>query len=555
MKLYISTICVLVVNSWLAKGQSPVPLRPDISITEVMTIHPGTLRIAYNNIDSSFYCATISGNIYKVNLDVNGLGTDTLLYTKANHGIDRMQGMAFYDSCLYVSGNLQPDSPLTTGIIMRGKLLTGYQRNWTTVAQTVPYETANAWDHYFSGLTVNLSGDTLFLCSGSRGDHGEVETRNGMYPGLRNLPVTSVILQIPTIAINLIIPNDSLALDQAGLVLARGIRNTFDFAYNAAGDLFGAENSCDRDMEDELNWLRPGKYYGFPWMMGGAYNPQQFAGYDPTTDSLLNHNSLAWLNGAFHNDPSFPQIPTGLQLTMPCKNLGPDASFLRNSITGVTYNAAAIGDTIYSFTPHRSPLGLTFDRDSILGSDLRGNGFVLSYTRGDSTLNNASPLLVPFNDKSEDLLMLKMEKDTADDTYLFHAYKIAEGFLEPVDAVLLDTNMYIIEFGFSGTESLWRINFPVFITSFNTLSKANNPVILVYPNPASNIVNFSFNSDIHEYYNLGIYDMYNRLIFFKDHINSKERFILNTSQVEQGIYCWKLSGEFIKSGGRFAVMH
>src|SRR6185436_18107918 len=280
-----------------------------------------------------------------------------------------------------------------------------------------------------------------------------------------NLPVTSLILKIPASSVNLVIPNDSASLLASGLIFVTGIRNTYDFGYNAAGDLFGVENSSDRDDEEEINWLRQGKNYGFPWMMGGNYNPQQFAWFNPTADKLINQLSYAWSLNTFYNDPTFPQKPPGLQLTLPCKNFGPDAAFVRDSASGSTYNAATISKPVYSFTAHRSPLGITFDRDSILGNDFRGKCFVLSYTRGDATLNDSSVLMVPFNDTGEDLLMLDMTKDSTNANYSFHAYKIAKGFNRPVDAVFLNTSMYVIECDFGGNPSMWRIDFPACATN------------------------------------------------------------------------------------------
>ena len=459
MKKYLAIVVLYACCFYILQAQ-PSALRPDITITHVTNVETGITRLAFNPIDQSLYYATYNGNIYKIIKPPVGPSYDTLIYTISHHGVQYVQGLAFYGTTLYVSGNNEKATPLTIGIIVRGDLLSGYFREWETVASTVPYATADAFDHLFSGMTLNPAGDTIIICSGSRGDHGEVQTRYGAYPGLRNLPVTSLILKIPASATNLVIPNDSAQLISMGLVYAYGIRNTYDFAYNAAGHLFGVENSGDRDHEEEINWLRPGRNYGFPWMMGSSYNPQQFAWFNPNTDLLINHNSWAWSLNAFYNDPTFPQKPAGLQLTMPCINLGPDAAFMRDSATGATYNAAAISQNIYSFTPHRSPLGITVDKDSVLGSDLRGNTFVLSYSRGDGSLPDSSALLVPFNDHGEDLLMLDMEINASNDNYTFHAYKIVKGFNHPVDAVLLDTVMYVIEVDFAGTPSLWKITFP-----------------------------------------------------------------------------------------------
>ncbi len=544
--------------SGLACSQTPVVLRTDMTISQVVQVAAGANRICYSNLDSSLYYGTLSGEIYKVTIPASGPAADTLLYTTADHGIPFMQGMEMRDSVLYVSGNLNKDSALTTGVIMKGVLQTGFQRVWSAVAQTVPYETAGDFDHLFSGMTLNLGGDTLLVCSGSRGDHGEVNTRNGLFPLLRNLPLTSVILRIPANATNLLIPKDSASLDSLDLVFARGIRNTYDFAYDASGELFGCENSGDRDVEDELNWLREGHHYGFPWIMGGTENPQQYQGYDPATDLLINHSCLAWNNGLFTNDSLFPPVPPGLVMQPPCENLGPDAGFMRDSITGLTYNASGAGQTIRSFTPHRSPLGITFDHDSILGNDLRGCAFVLSYTRGDSAAGNPSPLLAPFHDSGEDLLMLQMEKDTNTDNYRFHCWKIAEKFRYPLDAVLTDTLMYVIEFGYSGNKSIWQLGFPRHQPVAAALPEnLKESSIQVFPNPAGEMIRFEIsNANPYTMYEMEVRDISGRTVFHNSRLNFKTGFELHTGQLETGSYTWRLTGNSGKQfSGRITVMH
>lgn len=549
------TLCLFLLIVANAQSQTPRALRPDISISLVTKVQAEVTRLAFNPVDSSLYYGTANGNIYKVIIPNAGPARDTLIYTVADHGVQYMQGMLFSDSNLIVSGNNDGFTPITTGLIQRGKLQSGYSRIWKNVAHTDPYPTSGWYDHFCSGLTLNLSGDSLLLCSGARGDHGEVETNGGLYPGLRNLPVTTVILRIPANADSLLIPNDSAALASKGMIYCRGIRNTYDFAYNADGDLFGCENSGDRDMEDELNFLQPGKHYGFPWMMGSGYNPMQYPSYDPNTDSLVNKIGWAWTIGSFHNDPTFPQKPAGLKLTLPCKNNGPDAAFLRDSATGKTYNAASINEPVYSFTPHRSPLGLTFDRDSILGSDYRGAGFVLSYTRGNPSLPDSSVLLIPFKDTAEDLLLLTMKKDLINDSYSFRSEKIIESFGRPVDAVLLDTCMYVIEIQYTGDQSLWRIDFPRYVpppAGVNLVNSSQN--VVAYPNPVDGILHISMKSIINENSNLKIYDASGRLVVQMRLQAGQRLATVNTSSFVPGVYYWNLAGESVKGNGKFEVL-
>ena len=470
-------------------AQTPIALMPDIQVSQVKLVENNITRLCYSTIDSSLYYLTYDGNIYKITAAGN---PDLLVSSLGDHGLQTCQGMVIEDSVIYISGNNNVDSAYTTGYIMKGTLQPNNTRIWSVLAESVPYATSQKFDHFFSGLGINSTHDTLLLCSGSRGDHGEVRDNSGLFPNTRNLAITSVVLQIPLTAQGLIIPDDTTALDALELVYARGIRNTYDFAYNSSGELFGVENSGDRDHEDEMNWMQKGHHYGFPWVMGGTDNPQQYSWFNPAADLLINHNSGSWNQGAFTNDPAFPQKPAGLICDLPCRNDGPDAAYMRDSITGNTYDAAAVSQAIYSFTPHRSPLGLVFDVDSAFGSIYRGNGFVLSYTRGDSTLAGFSKLLSPFNDHGEDLQLLQMTKDSINQTYSFTATRIVSNFNFPIDAVLLDTSIYVIEIGYAGTSSLWKIDFPKATNTSvteNTLEEIN-----LYPNPCKDKLHLQFNS-------------------------------------------------------------
>jgi len=62
-------------------------------------------------------------------------------------------------------------------------------------------------------------------------------------------------------------------------------------------------------MSEELNWLRPGLHFGFPWRMGGADNPQQFPTYDPSTDKLLDSRYVA-VQGGYYHTIDFPAAAT-----------------------------------------------------------------------------------------------------------------------------------------------------------------------------------------------------------------------------------------------------
>src|SRR5438270_9870937 len=114
---------------------------------------------------------------------------------------------------------------------------------------TEPHESCGYFDHKFSGRALSPAGDSITINSGSRGDHGEEETNNGLYPNLRNVPLTSKLFRVAT-RDSTYLHNDSLWLTNSGFVFAYGTRNNFSMAYGANGNLFGLENSGDRDHND-----------------------------------------------------------------------------------------------------------------------------------------------------------------------------------------------------------------------------------------------------------------------------------------------------------------
>src|SRR5262249_49452449 len=147
--------------------------------------------------------------------------------------------------------------------VMKGVPSAGGDRVWTLLAQTQPYPTSRtAFDHLCSGIVASPDGNFVYLNCGSRTDHGEIESTGGVYPHLRETGMTAKIVRLPANAQNLILTNDIAVLRSAGYVFAEGTRNAFDLAFGPNGDLFATDNGPDRDMSDELNWIRPGMHYG-----------------------------------------------------------------------------------------------------------------------------------------------------------------------------------------------------------------------------------------------------------------------------------------------------
>jgi glucose/arabinose dehydrogenase len=352
------------------------------------------------------------------------------------------------DGTFYVVVNRMPSPVLTQAVIFKGVATEAGELTWGVLAESEPYPlSATPFDHMFNGIVVSPDNQWLFVNSGSRTDHGEVEDNAGDFPDTREVALTARIFRIPTDAAGLIIPNDETAQNAQGLLYASGTRNAYDLQFGPNGDLFAVDNGPDADFPDELNWIREGKHYGFPWRFGSQDNPQQFADYDGSNDKRLSQDFVAVQLGTYRNDPGYPPAPG--PFTDPIVNLGPAAAQYRGD-DGKQYDAALEGKRLHTFTAHRSPLGLVFAADENMPADLRGNdqslsAFILSWGAAGGTLS----------DSGQDLLHLALTK--RDDNYESVTTQIARDFNNPIDAVMIDNRLYVLEYGADG--ALWELTF------------------------------------------------------------------------------------------------
>jgi hypothetical protein len=415
-----------------------------------------SIRIAKDPRNNQLYYLKYNGDIFQLNVAPGAGSTSTRLYSALDHGISNSAlGMAIGpDGTIYVIGNITTNSGNSTfARVMKGVPDSTGARTWSVLAETQPYPLSRtAFDHLMSGMVVSPDGTFLYLNSGSRTDHGEIESTGVLYPGLRETGLTAKILRLPANGSNLVLTNDVNALRSAGYVFAEGTRNTFSLSFAPNGDLFGGDNGPDRDMSDELNWLRPGLHFGFPWRMGGTANPQQFPGYNPTNDLLLDPRFVAVHNGTYQNDPTFPPPPTNF--FEPVISVGPDADSYRDPTDGSIKDASSLGLTISTFTAHRSPLGLVFDTASAMAPPYQQHGFMLSWTRGDP---NDDSFAGPFMDPSQDMVDLALTR-LGTTNYQARVTRIVGGFSNPIDAAIISNRVYVIEY--SGNQGIWEITFP-----------------------------------------------------------------------------------------------
>lgn len=180
---------------------------------------------------------------------------------------------------------------------------------------------------------------------------------------------------------------------------------------------------------------------------------QQFPDYNPTNDLLLDPRFVAVATGTYQNDPSFPPAPTNF--FEPVISVGPDADSYRDPMDGSIKDASALGQTISTFTAHRSPLGLVFDTGSAMAPPYQGHGFMLSWTQGDP---NGDSVPGPFMDPSQDMVDLDLTP-LGTTNYQARVTRIVGGFSNPIDAAIITNRVYVIEY--SGSQGIWEITFPL----------------------------------------------------------------------------------------------
>ena len=469
-----------------------------ISVRFVIKAAGTPVRIEHDATTGDLYYLTINGDVYRLPPPYT---SQSLAFSSADHGLTgQVLGMLIApDGTFYLVDN-QVTGSLTTGVVRKGVRQLNGSVVWTTVAQTEPYPRSNTpFDHNVNGLALSPDGTYLYLNSGSRTDHGEVQSNNGQFPFLREVPLTSAILRFPANSQNLILPADEASLVSGGYLFADGTRNSFDLAFGPNGDLFGTENAGDRDDNEELNWLREGHHYGFPWQIGMTQTPMQFAGYDHSQDLLLNPQAIAVKGNFFYNDTRYPAPPAGVTFTEPIRNLGPDARYYRDPSDGLVKQVS--GNTVFgTFTTHRSPLGLVFDNAGLLPEPYSADGFVLSWTGA-----NDSDLLAPFSGEGEDLLHLSLNK--VGDTYETQVNQLVRGFSNPIDAVLVGSELFVLEF--SEPKSIWKIRFPQ-----NTAVESELPVealtLDAYPNPSNGDIRLKIETRDTQEVQVSVYDVLGR---------------------------------------------
>ncbi len=436
----------------------PTALKEDIKVEYVMDIGLQAVRIVQNPTTGDLWYNTFDGNVFRIkNLNSKNPSAEKI-FSSEDHAITRLQGMAFSGNTLFLAGNISVnDGKGTKGRMVKYDFSKKGKPQMTEVFNTVEYGTnKTTFDHGWNAIRISPDGKFIYITTGSRTDHGEVQDNGGVYPNARDNALTAKIFRFPIDSENLLLENDEAKLKAKGYIYAEGIRNAFDMSFDRNGNLFAVVNSGDADHNEDMFWVREGHHYGFPWIMGGTENPQQNPLWQPNleVDHYINRFAHAWLVKYFHNDPDFPKRPVGVKFTAGVQNLGPDANEYRGH-SGKVLDGDLTGVTTSTFTPHSSPLGLVFDNDQALGGNYQGDGFVIRYSNG-----ARSSLMKPFTDEGADLLHLKLTYSEAADNYFVKTTRVVDGFKEASDAILVGNDLYVIEYAGRTGGNLWKITFP-----------------------------------------------------------------------------------------------
>lgn len=524
---YILPMFLMLCASVKTRAQVARVLRTDLSIRPFYKFENTDLqpRFVYDPSDKSFYTISWDGGVHHLIKNADGTFQHVRIASASDHAINYLQGLALKDGTLYLVGNVVVSQGVKGyGKAVKAKINAGSPLKWVEVFKTVEHASSKTlFDHSFSAICFSPDGRDMYISSGSRTDHGEIKNNDGLYPNLREIALTSCIFKISAATENLVLLNDSASL--APYVHVRGVRNAFSLAFNRSGDLFSVENSGERNDPEEMNWIRAGSHYGFPWEMGNNDTPMQFAGYKPEQDKLLNHNYTGYIIGSFHDDKTYPQKPKNLTYRKPIQNLGPDADKYTDPVTGNTLDASDAGGSIGSFTAHRSPLGLVFDNTDSLGGEYRGKGFVLSYQAGTDSYG-------PMQDTSQDLLMLNLKKNAAGDDYVMNAYKIAADFNEPTDARIVGNKLYVLE----ARGQIWEITFPKEITT--GVNEPTFSMFRAYPNPIRENLTVEWEGN-RQPVSLSVLDVAGRSLLQVTRRTEETRADLDLSSLKSGIYFLK----------------
>jgi hypothetical protein len=313
-----------------AQERSDLPKAPDgVRVRQIATIGPGDLlptRIAAHPRTGLLYVLCLDGDLWEIDPATNEKRrvAEGRSYLFIRGGKNYVQALGLHIDAkgqFYVVTNERFDKEVPVRahvVIHRGPAP-------DKISDYVVFD--HPWgigpfNHGACRIATGPDG-LIYLGVGSRTDHGEAG-KDDKYDRNGETPVTACILRFD--------PKEEKPKTE---VFARGLRNPFGFDWDDQGRLFAGENGPDADHPEELNWIRQGKHYGFPYRFGCDEHPMY-------TDAA--------------------PAPEGTVFERPVANLGPDQQ--------------VGGQVTHTFPPHAAPTGMIFYRSGGLPDRYKGCFFV-----------------------------------------------------------------------------------------------------------------------------------------------------------------------------------
>ncbi len=312
------------------------PAPPGWTVREVVQLPEFMVRMTGDRAGKVVYLLAQNGGVFALD-PASGALTKIIRaadYLEAGRGDVMTLGITLGpDGALWISSNqkLTKDVPVYTNevtIWRTDQVVDGHPAQpvrWTSFRYP---QGVGGFNHGVSHLAFGPDG-MLYVSSGSRTDGGEIRG-DEHFAQVHEVDTTACLLRF-----------DPKAQNPQGEVIARGIRNAYAFAWDGAGNLFTFSNGPDYDAGEEMDFIEPGRHYGFPY---------QFED---------------WPVQPHFPYPHTPAAPDGVTFTHPVENIGPDGGFQPGKIAR-------------TFTPHSSPGGTIWCGEEF-APPLRGSFLMTRY--------------------------------------------------------------------------------------------------------------------------------------------------------------------------------
>ena len=368
-----------------ANGFSPLPKAPDgWEIQEAGQLQFSPARMAHRPGDDKILLLTGDGHVWNFSPTT---GQSMHVLAPSDYLDPKQGGAATYgigwdkENHFYITSNQRQEFVIPhvnlatvwrTPAIAPGASLDALPKP-TAWFQTKYNWGIGGFNHGISHVAQGPNG-FLYVTSGSRTDGGETGN-DERYSREGETPVTACLWKLDP-------KSDQPRLE----TIAHGMRNAFGYAWTAAGEHYAVVNGPDADTPEELDHIKPGQHYGFPYQFGNSTGKPY---------------------------PYTPDAPAGLTFTHPVQNQGPDA---------LDYQGKAPTAT---FTPHSSPAGIIWLEDPAYPEAFRHSFLTVRFGN----------LLAREKDSGFDLLQIKLNPITKGGPETATIKTILSPLARPIDLI------------------------------------------------------------------------------------------------------------------------